>query len=87
MWTWGVQINWILALIAGGVLNEGDQANVLMPNFDNAKKKSLKVNMFTHTVVVSQFPEDDKYSIRFSQENQNLVCTHVHIQHQTFVKL
>ena len=38
MWTLGVKINWI----ARGVLNDGDQANVLMPNFDNARKLPQK---------------------------------------------
>ena len=45
-------------MIARGVLNEGDQPNVLMPMQGNWHKKSLKVNMFAQTVVTLNFPED-----------------------------
>ena len=33
-------------------LNEGDQPNALMPNFDNAKKL---VNVLVHTIVIVNF--------------------------------
>ena len=45
-------------MIPGVVLHEGDQPNVLTPNFNNARKlaqKELEVNMFAQTVVTVHF--------------------------------
>ena len=45
-------------MIARGVLNEGDQSNVLIPKFDNARKpaqKELEVNEFAQAVVTVDF--------------------------------
>ena len=52
-------------MIARGVLNEGDQANVLMPNLENARKlpqKELESEYVRSYSCYSQFPEDDMYS-------------------------
>ena len=48
-------------MIARGVLNEGNQPNVLMPNFDNARKlaqKELESEYVCSNSCYSQFPED-----------------------------
>ena len=53
-------------MIARGVLNEVDQANVLMPNLENARKlpqKELESEYVCSLIqLLSQFPEDDMYS-------------------------
>ena len=49
-------------MIARGVLNEGDKPNVLMPNFDNARKlaqKGLESECVCPNSCYSQFPEDE----------------------------
>ena len=54
-------------MIARGVLNEGDQPNVLTPNFDNARKlgqKELESEYVCSNSCYSQFPEDEMYSIQ-----------------------
>ena len=54
-------------MIARGVLNEGDQLNVLMPDFDNARKlaqKELESECVCPSNCYSQFPVDDIYSIQ-----------------------
>ena len=53
-------------VIARGVLNEVDQANVLMPNLENARRlpqKELESEYVCSLIqLLSQFPEDDMYS-------------------------
>ena len=54
-------------MIARVVLNEGDQPNVLMLNFDNARKlaqKGLESECVCPNSCYSQFPEDEMYSIQ-----------------------
>ena len=54
-------------VIARSVLNEDDQPNVLVPNFDNARKlvrKQLESECVCQNSCYSQFPEDDMYSIQ-----------------------
>ena len=68
-------------MIATGVLNEGDQPNVLIPMQGNWRKKSLKVNMFAQTVVTLNF-------LRIKCQLQLVELgepehAHVHIQRQT----
>ena len=48
-------------VVARSVLNEGDHSNVLMPNFDNARKLAQKELESEHVCSNScycQFPED-----------------------------
>ena len=48
-------------MIAKGVLNEGDQPNVLMPSFDNARKlvqKELESECVCPNSCYGKFPED-----------------------------
>ena len=54
-------------MIARGVLNEGDQPNVLMPDFDNARKlaqKELESECVCPSNCYSQFPVNEIYSIQ-----------------------
>ena len=48
-------------MIARVVINEGDQPNVLMPNFDNTRKlaqKELESEYVCSNSCYTQFPED-----------------------------
>ena len=52
-------------MIAGVVLHEGDQPNVLTPNFNNARKlvrKEPESEYVCTNSCYSPFPEDEMYS-------------------------
>ena len=54
-------------MIARGPLNEGEQPNLLMPNFDNARKlvqKELESECVCPNNCYRPFPEDEMYSIQ-----------------------
>ena len=77
-------------MIARVVLSEGDQPNALVPNFDNARKlarKELESECACANSCYSQFPEDEIQLQMTELGNQKMICTHVHIQHETSVKL
>ena len=71
-------------MIARVVLNERDLPNVLMPNFDNARKLVQKELCVCPNSHYSQFPEDEMYSIQLQMAELG-EPKHVHIQHQTFL--
>ena len=54
-------------VIARGVLNEGDEPNVPVPNFDNARKKELESLCVCPNSCYSQFPEDEMCSVESVQ--------------------
>ena len=72
-------------MIAGVVLHEGDQPNVLTPNFNNARKlaqKELESEYVCTNSCYSPFPEDEMYSIQLQiaelgePEHHKHTCPH-----------
>ena len=72
-------------MIARVVLHEVDQANVLMPNFNNARKlaqKELESEYVCTNSCYSPFPEDEMYSIQLQMaelgepEHHKHTCPH-----------
>ena len=80
-------------MLARVLLNEGDQPNVFIPTFDNARKvaqKELESEYVCSNNCYSQFTEDEMYSIRLQLAElgePNIVCTNVNIQRQPFVRV
>ena len=68
-------------MIARGVLNESGQANVLMPNFDNARilvQKELESEYVCSNSCYSQFPEDEMHSIQLQTAELGEPEHHMH---------